>query len=152
MSMTAVPLIKQLFLTGLPPFLPAQFSLTRSILAKGGALKDAFSYILEQEAWKGCCVITADSDGQHLPCDILRLDARMQELSASRQDFLVLGCRNFHQEQVPFRSRFGNLLTCTLFRLLYGVRVADTQTGLRGISYGLLSRFCGLSVNVLNMR
>ena len=126
--------------------LPSCMVLTHSVnLGKGRALKDAFSYILNQETWKGCCVITADSDGQHLPCDILRLEARMQELSASRQDFLVLGCRNFHQEQVPFRSRFGNLLTCTLFRLLYGIRVSDTQTGLRGISYGLLSRFCGLS-------
>ena len=126
--------------------LPSCTVLTHSVnLGKGRALKDAFSYILNQETWKGCCVITADSDGQHLPCDILRLEARMQELSASRQDFLVLGCRNFHQEQVPFRSRFGNLLTCTLFRLLYGIRVSDTQTGLRGISYGLLSRFCGLS-------
>ena len=125
---------------------PACSILTHSVnLGKGRALKDAFSYILSREDWKGRTVITADSDGQHLPCDIVRLDHRMEEEAACQTDFLILGCRNFHQEQIPFRSRFGNLLTCTLFRLLYGIRVSDTQTGLRGISYGLLPRFCALS-------
>lgn len=113
-------------------------------LGKGRALKDAFSYILSREDWQGKPVITADSDGQHLPCDIIRLDERMEELSSRENEFLVLGCRNFHQKQVPFRSRFGNLLTCSLFRLLYGADISDTQTGLRGISQSLLSRLCML--------
>ena len=34
---------------------------------------------------------------------------------------------------MPLRSRTGNSLTRTLFRLLYGIRLQDTQTGLRGI-------------------
>ncbi len=112
---------------------------------KGRALKDAFAYILEQPQWAGLGVITADSDGQHLATDIRRMDQEMEELHRKEDRFLLLGCRNFHQGDVPFRSRFGNLLTCSLFRLLYGVSVTDTQTGLRGISWDLLSHMCQLS-------
>lgn len=73
------------------------------------------------------------------------MDQEMEELHRKEDRFLLLGCRNFHQDDVPFRSRFGNLLTCSLFRLLYGVSVTDTQTGLRGISWDLLSHMCQLS-------
>ena len=113
-------------------------------MGKGRALKDAFSYVLNCKDWEGYDVITADSDGQHLVSDIIHLDKRMQELNRLRQGSLVLGCRNFRQEQVPFRSRFGNLLTCSLFHALYGVHISDTQTGLRGIPYCLLPRLCQL--------
>lgn len=110
---------------------------------KGRSLKDAFSYILEQEAWKGKGVITADSDGQHLSRDLLRLDTCMQEAKSSLP-CLFLGCRNFEKENIPWRSRFGNRLTSILFRLLYKESVMDTQTGLRGIPYELLKPFSQL--------
>ena len=113
-------------------------------MGKGRALKDAFAYILEQPQWKGLGVITADSDGQHLPADVLRLDQKMAELHAFGKSAIVLGCRNFHQDDVPLRSSFGNLTTSALFHLLYGVRVTDTQTGLRGIPWELLPRMCSL--------
>ena len=77
---------------------------------KGRALKDAFAYILEQPQWTGLGVITADSDGQHLAADIRRMDQEMEELHRKEDRFLLLGCRNFHQDDFPFRSRFGNLL------------------------------------------
>jgi putative flippase GtrA len=44
---------------------------------------------------------------------------------------MVLGVRDFGPE-VPFRSRFGNIMTRVVFRLFTGRRIADTQTGLRG--------------------
>lgn len=44
---------------------------------------------------------------------------------------LVLGIRDV--SRMPNRSRTGNCLTRTLFRLLYGIKLQDTQTGLRGI-------------------
>ena len=97
-------------------------------LGKGRALKTAFNHCLQQ--WPdapGC--VTADSDGQHSPECIL---ACMQALHDHPQH-LVLGVRNFADEQVPFKSRWGNRLTCLVFRLLCGVRISDTQTGLRGI-------------------
>lgn len=105
---------------------------------KGRSLKDAFSYILSQEDYKGMSVITADSDGQHLVKDILRLDAKMQERNPLEPPCLFLGCRNFEKGNIPWRSRFGNRLTSVLFRLLYKESVMDTQTGLRGIPYDLL--------------
>ena len=94
---------------------------------KGRALKTAFSYCLEHGI-PG--VITADSDGQHLPKDISRcMDALVES-----PESLVLGCRDFQQKNVPFKSKFGNTLTCSIFRMLTDRRLSDTQTGLRGIS------------------
>ena len=34
---------------------------------------------------------------------------------------------------MPWKSRFGNVLTRSVFRLLAGIRLGDTQTGLRAI-------------------
>lgn len=51
----------------------------------------------------------------------------------------VLGVRNFDQDDVPFRSSFGNKITKRIFKMLYGVTVEDTQTGLRGFSSGTLT-------------
>ena len=107
-------------------------------LGKGRALKDAFSYILSEEKYYGKSVITADSDGQHLVRDILRLDAQMQLTNPADTSRLYLGCRNFDKEDIPWRSRFGNRLTSVLFQLLYKESVMDTKTGLRGIPYALL--------------
>ena len=50
-----------------------------------------------------------------------------------RSGHLVLGCRDFSLPQVPFRSRNGNRITCTVFRVFCGLNISDTQTGLRAI-------------------
>ena len=73
-------------------------------------------------------VVTADSDGQHRPADI----RRVAEASLGYPDGLVLGVRAF-AGKVPFRSQLGNVWTRILFRLLTGLPVRDTQTGLRGL-------------------
>jgi len=96
-------------------------------LGKGAALKTGINHAL-------CTVpelvgvVTADADGQHDPGDIERVAAALAANPAS----LVLGCRTFHQE-VPLRSRFGNILTSTIMHALMGRKMADTQTGLRGL-------------------
>lgn len=95
---------------------------------KGRALKTAFSFVLQnQKDAIGC--VTADSDGQHSPEDII---ACMKELNEHPQA-LILGCRDFSGEDVPAKSRFGNELTKKIFSYLCGIKVSDTQTGLRGI-------------------
>ena len=97
-------------------------------LGKGRALKDAFNYCIQQ--WPdapGC--VTADSDGQHSPECIL---ACTQAL-CQNPEHLILGVRDFSVEQVPFTSRWGNRITCMVFGALCGVKISDTQTGLRGI-------------------
>ena len=102
---------------------------------KGRALKTAFAYIEEKyPELRG--VITIDGDGQHLLPDIIACGERMLQ-----EDKVVLGCRNFDQEGVPPRSVAGNKTTSRMFRLFYGIRLSDTQTGLRAIPSSLLHLF-----------
>ena len=93
-------------------------------LGKGRALKTGLAWMAEQ-GYEG--VVTADADGQHSLEDILRVAQALA--GGSRR--LVLGIRDV--SRMPNRSRTGNCLTRTLFRLLYGIKLQDTQTGLRGI-------------------
>lgn len=96
---------------------------------KGRALKTAFAYCLEHRP--SCTgVITVDGDNQHHPDDIMACCQRLAE--APEQ--IVLGARNFSSKEVPFRSRLGNILTKNVFRFACGIRITDTQTGLRAIS------------------
>ena len=100
---------------------------------KGVALKRGMAYV--QESCPGQdIIITADSDGQHTVTDVLR----MAESLAENSEGLLLGSRDFSQEDVPPKSRMGNRITSVVFKLLYGCWVGDTQTGLRGFARELL--------------
>ena len=102
-------------------------------MGKGRALKTAFNYCLnEYEDLVG--VITADSDGQHTPEDIRKC---MEALEADNE-VLVLGVRNFNESGIPARSVFGNKTTSRVMKLLLGLSISDTQTGLRGISVSFM--------------
>lgn len=97
-------------------------------MGKGRALKNSFNYALSH--YPGLLgVVTADSDGQHTPTDIYRC----MEMLYDNQDSLVLGCRNFTGDNVPKKSKVGNNFMNVAANLLCGVKVSDTQTGLRGI-------------------
>jgi len=97
-------------------------------LGKGRALKDAFNYCLN--TWPGLVgCVTADSDGQHSPACIRSVrDALLKE-----PDHLILGVRDFNAEGVPPQNRMGNQITCRVCSAVCGVKVSDTQTGLRAI-------------------
>lgn len=101
---------------------------------KGAALKTGMQWLYEKTPDVDG-VVTADSDGQHTPCDIERIAAALE----TQHQGLVLGVRDFHND-VPFRSRFGNILTRLVFKALTGLDVKDTQTGLRGIPRQLVPR------------
>jgi glycosyltransferase involved in cell wall biosynthesis len=106
---------------------------------KGSSLKTGLKHVLtELPQIQG--VITADADGQHLVADIVHV-AETFSRSTHR---VVLGTRIFAAD-VPLRSRFGNQLTRRLFALLTGVRLADTQTGLRALPRALIGDICMLS-------
>lgn len=94
---------------------------------KGAALKTAFKYIKNNcEDYVG--VLTVDADGQHLPKDCINIAEKM----LTEKKGLYLGCRDFDDPRVPWKSRFGNKLTRFLFKSLYKRILVDTQTGLRG--------------------
>ena len=106
---------------------------------KGRALKDGFAAALARfPDAEG--VITIDGDGQHLTQDIIACGNRMLEEKTQ----VVLGCRDFDLPGVPARSVAGNKTTSRMFRL-YGIKLSDTQTGLRAIPREYLQRFCGVA-------
>lgn len=104
---------------------------------KGRALKTAFSYVLEHRP-QSQGVVTIDGDGQHLLGDIIACaDAMLQ-----RKDKVILGCRDFNAPDIPPRSRGGNKFTSGLFLVGCGIRLSDTQTGLRAIPRQYLEEMC----------
>lgn len=106
---------------------------------KGRALKTAFSYIMENEP--DCdCVVTVDGDNQHKPDDIYNC----VKLCMENPDALVLGCRDFSGLDLPLRSKFGNNLTSFIFKTACGVKIRDTQTGLRVIP----AKYLGIMIDI----
>lgn len=109
--------------------LPSQVRLIRhgDNRGKGRAIKTAIEWIrANMPAVKA--VVFVDGDGQHRPEDVDAVVTRCLESGDT-----VLGVRDFHKTDIPFRSRFGNVLTSWLVRRLFGLRIYDTQTGLRAI-------------------
>ncbi len=94
---------------------------------KGAALKTAIAYVkANRPDSRG--VVTVDGDGQHCADDT----KAVAQVLIEKKDHLILGVRDFSLPDVPPRSRFGNRLTSFVF-LGVGLKIQDTQTGLRGI-------------------
>ena len=106
---------------------------------KGAALKTGLSYIKENFS-DDSVIVTLDADGQHSVEDA----GRVVEAAALSKGELVLGCRSF-REGVPVRSLFGNTMTKLVYRLSTGIRVSDTQTGLRAFGMELLPFMLSIS-------
>lgn len=99
---------------------------------KGAAIKTALQYIKE-ELWECSVIGIMDADGQHLPDDMEKLLRK----AATNPEAFILGSRTMDQT-VPWKSRIGNWITHKVFFLSTGVKVLDTQTGLRAFSAKLL--------------
>ena len=106
-------------------------------LGKGRALKNAFNYILN-EYENFTYVITVDSDGQHKAKDVYNIASTAKIDSAN---IMFLGSRNFNEDNVPFKSSFGNKATSFLYKLMFSQKINDTQTGLRAIPNDFLKDF-----------
>lgn len=106
---------------------------------KGRGIKTALEYIKEHES-DTVGIVIADADGQHKVEDIIRVSEALK----SSPDKLIMGCRRF-SGKIPLRSKFGNNITKFVFSFAAGVKVSDTQTGLRGFSSKLIPFM--LSVN-----
>ena len=57
------------------------------------------------------------------------------------KDKVVIGCRDFSLPDVPPRSVTGNRFTSAMFRVCFGIRITDTQTGLRAVPAQFLEQF-----------
>jgi glycosyltransferase involved in cell wall biosynthesis len=99
---------------------------------KGAALRTGFRNIESLPA-EIARVVTADADGQHSVKDILAV----AETAAQKPEAMIIGSRRFDKD-VPPKSMFGNTITRWVMRLFFGVRLWDTQTGLRAIPRCLL--------------
>ncbi|MBR6533469.1 MAG: glycosyltransferase [Clostridia bacterium] len=95
---------------------------------KGAALKTAFAYVQSNRP-DSIGAVTVDGDGQHAAKDVYFCASEM----ADKIDSVILGCRDFSGPDVPARSSFGNKMTSLVFKLLCGMKISDTQTGLRAI-------------------
>ncbi len=106
---------------------------------KGRGLKTGFEYVAGK--FPDCDgVVTTDDDGQHTPDDIMRCAEAMV-----RDKKMVLGARDFKSKNVPPKSKFGNNMTRIVFRLVCGIKITDTQTGLRAIPLSYLPYLCKIS-------
>jgi glycosyltransferase involved in cell wall biosynthesis len=101
---------------------------------KGRALKTGIKYYLDNYP-DGIGIVTADADGQHSLFDIKRVAKALDQ----NRHHLIMGCRMFGKE-VPFKSKAGNLITRLIYRLASGIKLSDTQTGLRGLPIGSLEK------------
>lgn len=96
-------------------------------LGKGAGLKAGFNHVL-------CCfpdavgVVTMDADGQHLVEDVLKVAAKLID----KPNGFIMGSREF-QKDVPLRCRFGNVTSRGVMRIVSGLSLRDTMSGLRGI-------------------
>lgn len=95
---------------------------------KGAGIKTALKYISENITGKAGIIIV-DADGQHKIADVKRIADALE----NNPNKVVMGCRKF-TGKIPARSKFGNNITKLVFSFAAGVKVSDTQTGLRGFS------------------
>jgi len=109
-------------------------------LGKGRGIKTAFNYVLN--AYPNIIgTVTADCDGQHYIEDIIKCAEKLKEDPTK----LVIGYRNFNEKQVPFRSRTGNKITRWIFSTFVGIKITDTQSGLRAFGINTMKKFLPVS-------
>lgn len=106
---------------------------------KGRALKTGLAYI-QKMFGKNDTVVTLDADGQHCLEDAVRVC----ETSLQHPDALIIGSRSFKRE-MPLRSKFGNMITKIAFHLSTGVKLNDTQTGLRAFHARMIPKLLDIS-------
>ena len=72
--------------------------------------------------------MTFDADGQHDPHDIINVSKPIINDEAD----LVVGKRNF--KEMPSSKKYGNQIMNILTLIFYGIKVNDSQSGLRAFN------------------
>jgi len=96
---------------------------------KGEALYTAFEWIKKKPFET---IIIMDADLQFSAKDVPRIERALR-----LYDF-VMGQRNW--KNVPFRHRMGNFVWRSLFNLLYGTKLRDTNCGLIGFRKEIINK------------
>ena len=91
----------------------------------GGALKTGIEAALLEDP---DVIVTFDADGQHDPNDILNVSKPIINDEAD----VVVGIRNF--EDMPSSKKFGNTVMNLITLMFYGIKVNDSQSGLRAFN------------------
>ncbi len=92
-------------------------------LGKGAALRTGLAWA---QANGFSQMVSADADGQHPADEILRLVNQHAPPNA-----LLLGVRNLSRDGAPSANRFSNGISNRFLSLFTGLRLKDTQCGLR---------------------
>ena len=93
-------------------------------LGKGQAIRTALNFIKKQD---GKFMLTIDADGQHYPQDIDKFISLLKEDQTS----IIIGCRDFKQNNVPGKSQFGRAFSNFWLHLETGAMIGDSQSGFR---------------------
>ncbi len=93
----------------------------------GGALGTGIKKALMEQA---DIIVTFDADGQHQPDDIARL---IDPILRGRAD-VVVGSRMHSSSGMPWLRKMYNGLGNIITYLLFGMKVSDSQSGLRAFS------------------
>jgi len=99
---------------------------------KGAAVKTGFEAAKKLDV---DTVVTIDADGQHDPKDIQKLVAKIKEGYE-----VVLGKRDFAEKHIPRYKAFSNYLGNMFTWMLYGLRVQDSQSGIRAYNKRAVSQ------------
>lgn len=93
-------------------------------LGKGAALKTGCDYSLKKQA---NIIIAIDADGQHDPKEISNFLKALQNID------IVFGQRKL-SKNMPFIFRFGNWFIDKTTKILFNIRLKDTQCGYRAFT------------------
>ena len=107
---------------------------------KGAGLKTAFKYLLENRPDIDAA-ITADADGQHDVVSLKKCADAYEDAPGS----VIFGGRDFSKQNVPIRSFLGNKISSVVYRLFIGIKLVDTQTGLRVVPKECFGEFSELT-------
>jgi UDP-N-acetylglucosamine---dolichyl-phosphate N-acetylglucosaminyltransferase len=91
----------------------------------GGALKTGIEAALIEDP---DVIVTFDADGQHDPNDILNVSKPIMDGDAD----VVVGKRDF--DHMPESKKFGNTVMNLITLIFYGIKVGDSQSGLRAFN------------------
>ena len=108
-------------------------------LGKGAALKTAFSYLVQNRK-DADCAVCADADGQHT---VRSIDICLKKYEEN-PGTVIIGGRDFSEGGIPLRSAFGNKVSSFIYRFAVGIRLKDTQSGLRVIPAQYFELFSSL--------